>query len=127
MDARVALFQQAQDLMKEENAQSSKMIGTAGTLPREIRKKPVDGRGLGLVQSVFRRELCIAPQVRSRLRIKGLKRFFRIQVMDEERFLKVYEEIMQCSEADARCVFMFVSSQDRTENDAPVGIAQTSF
>lgn len=32
--------------------------------------------------------------------------------MDEERALKVYEEIMQCTEQDARCVFMYISTPD---------------
>ena len=47
--------------------------------------------------------------------------------MDEERFVKAYEEIMQCTESDARCVFMFVSSEKEKELEVAAGVAQTSF
>jgi len=32
--------------------------------------------------------------------------------VDEERAIKSYEEIMQCTERDARSVFMFISADD---------------
>jgi len=32
--------------------------------------------------------------------------------MNEERAVKSYEEIMQCTESDARCVFMYLSAVD---------------
>jgi len=32
--------------------------------------------------------------------------------VDEERVVKAYEEIMRCTERDARCVFMFISAAD---------------
>ncbi|GEM_PF-2401049 len=47
--------------------------------------------------------------------------------MDEERFLKVYEEIMQCTEAGARCVFMYLSSEKEDGSGTVAGVAQTSF
>lgn len=45
--------------------------------------------------------------------------------MDEERAIKSYEEIMQCTERDARCVFMFISAGDDEKSEADL-TAQTS-
>jgi hypothetical protein len=46
--------------------------------------------------------------------------------MDEERAIKSYEEIMQCTERDARSVFMFISADDDQVESVPPE-PQTSF
>jgi len=49
--------------------------------------------------------------------------------MNEERAVKSYEEILQCSEGDARCVFMFLSAAaddraERAESEVPTDSQQ---
>lgn len=51
---------------------------------------------------------------------KASRGFYRCLLVDEERAIKSYEEIMQCTERDARCVFMFISApDDQVENPPP--------
>jgi len=46
--------------------------------------------------------------------------------MNEERAVKAYDEIMQCTERDARCVFMYLSSPDDDAESSEI-VNQTSF
>lgn len=46
--------------------------------------------------------------------------------MNEERALKAYEEIMQCTEQAARCVFMYILASDDALEAVEI-VRQTSF
>jgi hypothetical protein len=46
--------------------------------------------------------------------------------VDEERTVKAYEEIMQCTEFHARCVFMYLSAADDQPAEDEESV-QTSF